>query len=143
MSTPGSKASFEGQGPMLLEAMCHGNSTPVELPLSKDNNDLLIADWEPLLDILMNELRPVADRASIFHTSMAETILQQARQARTAHGVSKIGLSGGVFQNRALTEQAVALLENDDFKVMLPEAVPVNDAGISFGQVIEYGMRNE
>jgi len=137
-----SEASFEGQGPMLLEAMCHGNSTPVELPLSKDNNDLLIADWEPLLDILMNELRPVADRASIFHTSMAETILQQARQARTAHGVSKIGLSGGVFQNRALTEQAVALLENDDFKVMLPEAVPVNDAGISFGQVIEYGMRN-
>ena len=35
--------------------------------------------------------------------------------------------------------QAVALLENDDFRVMLPEAVPVNDAGISFGQVIEYG----
>jgi len=52
-------------------------------------------------------------------------------------------LSGGVFQNRALTEQAVALLENDGFRVMLPEAVPVNDAGISFGQVIEYGMRNE
>ena len=74
---------------------------------------------------------------------MAETILQQARQARTAHGISDIGLSGGVFQNRALTEQAVALLENDGFRVMLPEAVPVNDAGISFGQVIEYGMRNE
>jgi hydrogenase maturation protein HypF len=138
-----SEASFEGQGPMLLEAMCHGNGTPVELPLSKDDHELLIADWEPLLDILMNELRPVADRASIFHASMAETILQQARQARTAHDVSDIGLSGGVFQNRVLTEQAVALLENDGFRVMLPEAVPVNDAGISFGQVIEYGMRNE
>ena len=128
---------------MLLEAICHGDSAPVELPLAKDDDGLLIADWEPLLDILMNEIRPVADRAGIFHASMAETILQQARRARTSHGVSEIGLSGGVFQNRVLTEQAVALLQNDGFRIMLPEAVPVNDAGISFGQVIEYGMRNE
>jgi hydrogenase maturation protein HypF len=134
-----SEASFEGQGPMLLEAMCHGNSDPVELPLSRDDNGLLIADWEPLLDILTDESRPVADRASIFHISLAETVLQQSRQARTLHGIDEIGLSGGVFQNRALTEQIVALLENDGFIVMLPETVPVNDAGISFGQVIEYG----
>jgi hydrogenase maturation protein HypF len=138
-----SEASFEGQGPMLLEASCHGNDSSVELPLSRDDNGLLIADWEPLLDILMNEIRPVADRASIFHASMAETILQQSRQARSSQGVSDIGLSGGVFQNRVLTEQAVALLENDGFNVILPETVPVNDAGISFGQVIEYGMRNK
>jgi len=137
-----SEASFEGQGPMLLEASCHDNASAVELPLSKDDNGLLIADWEPLLDILMNELRPAADRAGIFHASMAETILQQSRQARSAQGVSDIGLSGGVFQNRVLTEQAVSLLENDGFNVILPELVPVNDAGISFGQVIEYGMRN-
>ncbi|HAJ91975.1 MAG TPA: carbamoyltransferase HypF [Gammaproteobacteria bacterium] len=134
-----SEASFEGQGPMLLEDMCHGNDRSVELPLSQNDNGLLIADWEPLLDILMNEIRPVADRAGIFHASMAETILQQARQARSSQDVSDIGLSGGVFQNRVLTEQAVALLENDGFNVTLPEAVPVNDAGISFGQVIEYG----
>ena len=133
------EASFEGQGPMLLEAVSQGNGIPVELPLSRDEAGLLMADWEPLLDILMNEIRPVADRSTIFHASMAETILQQARQARTAHGVSEIGLSGGVFQNRVLTELAVALLENDGFSVTLPETVPVNDAGISFGQVIEYG----
>ncbi len=138
-----SEASFEGQGPMLLEAMCHSNSDAVELPLSKDDSGLLIADWEPLLDILTDASRPVADRAGIFHASLAETVLQQSRQARTLHGISDVGLSGGVFQNRALTEQVVALLENDGFNVILPEAVPVNDAGISFGQVIEYGMRNE
>lgn len=133
-----SEASFEGQGPMLLEAIGQRNGIPVELPLSRDEDGLLMADWEPLLDILMNEIRPVADRSTIFHASMAETILQQARQARTVHGINEIGLSGGVFQNRVLTELAVALLENDEFSVTLPETVPVNDAGISFGQVIEY-----
>jgi hydrogenase maturation protein HypF len=132
------EASFEGQGPMQLEAICHTNANSVELPLSKDEQGLLIADWEPLLKILMDDSCPVADRASIFHASMAETVLQQSRHARTLHGVSDIGLSGGVFQNRVLTEQVIVLLENDGFNVMLPEDIPVNDAGISFGQVIEY-----
>jgi hydrogenase maturation protein HypF len=137
-----SEASFEGQGPMLLEAMCFGELPAVELPLSKDNSGLLIADWEPLLDILMDASRPVAERAALFHASMAETVLQQSRQAHTLHGVDRIGLSGGVFQNRVLTEQAAALLANDGFSVMLPEDIPVNDAGISFGQVIEFGAKH-
>jgi hydrogenase maturation protein HypF len=137
-----SEASFEGQGPMLLEAACHGNNTPVELPLSTQDSGLLIADWEPLLEVLMDKSRPVAARASVFHASMAGTILQQARQARAAHGISDIGLSGGVFQNRVLTEQAAALLLNDGFQVTLPTDIPVNDAGLSFGQVIEYGANH-
>ena len=41
-----------------------------------------------------------------------------------------------------LTEKAVALLTAEDFDVFLPELIPVNDAGISFGQVIEYGYLN-
>ena len=36
------------------------------------------------------------------------------------------------------TEQAGALLENDGFQVTYPELIPVNDAGISYGQSIEY-----
>ena len=137
-----SEASFEGQGPMLLEAQCRADQAAVELPMSRDDNDLLVADWEPLLDMLLDTARPVAERAASFHASMAETLLQQARQARTAHGISNIGLAGGVFQNRVLTEQAITRLENDGFSVMLSDKIPVNDAGISFGQVIEYGMLN-
>ena len=57
---------------------------------------------------------------------------------RTA--VTHIGLSGGVFQNRVLTEQAASLLESDGFTLSIPEDIPLNDAGLSFGQVIEYGM---
>ena len=127
---------------MLLEAQCRADQATVELPLSRDDNDLLVADWEPLLDMLLDTARPLAERAASFHASMAETLLQQARQARTAHGISNIGLAGGVFQNRVLTEQAITRLENDGFSVMLSDKIPVNDAGISFGQVIEYGMLN-
>ena len=56
---------------------------------------------------------------------------------RKDRGVVRIGLSGGVFQNRVLTEQACALLTAQGFEVLMPRRLPVNDAAISFGQLIE------
>ncbi|MDH3830820.1 MAG: carbamoyltransferase HypF [Gammaproteobacteria bacterium] len=132
------KASFEGQGPMLLEALCHGSKTAVNMPLLQDDSGTWVADWEPLLEVLLDAARSGKERATVFHASMADTILQQARLARSAQDISEIGLSGGVFQNRVLTELAVSLLENDGFHVTLPQHIPVNDAGISYGQLIEY-----
>ena len=55
---------------------------------------------------------------------------------------STVSFSGGVFQNRILTEKAITLLSAEDFEVCLPELIPVNDAGISFGQIMEYGYKN-
>ncbi len=43
-------------------------------------------------------------------------------------------LSGGVFQNRLLTEGTAARLEAAGLRVLLNERVPANDGGISFGQ---------
>jgi len=137
-------ASFEGQGPMLLETACDGSVfSPVKLPLVRSETGLWLTDWAPLIPMLLDANRPVSERAAIFHTSLADTLLHQALQARAHHGVERIGLSGGVFQNRVLTEQAIALLENSGFQVHLPENIPVNDAGLSYGQVIEYGANQD
>ncbi len=42
-----------------------------------------------------------------------------------------------MFQNRRLTEAAVAALTDDGFTVLLHERLPCNDAAISVGQVVE------
>ena len=47
------------------------------------------------------------------------------------------GLTGGVFQNRRLTDTAQRLLEQAGFRVHLTDALPCNDAGIAFGQIVE------
>ena len=65
------------------------------------------------------------------------------KKFRQKHGVNTVSFSGGVFQNRVLTEKAMALLSADGFEVCLPELIPVNDAGISFGQVMEFGYKNK
>jgi hydrogenase maturation protein HypF len=133
-------ASFEGQGPMEFEALCGRPGDPIELELEKTGK-LLATNWEPLVAAMLDSALSVSARAALFHTSLAHAMLQQARAIRAEHGVHTVSFSGGVFQNRRLTEQATALLSDDGFKVCLPELIPVNDAGISFGQVIEYGFK--
>jgi hydrogenase maturation protein HypF len=134
-----SVASFEGQGPMRLEAASATDCAALELPLSRDKDGLWISDWAPLLPMLMSESRPISMRGGMFHASLAQVVLRQAQQARRQHGITLVGLCGGVFQNRLLTAQVIARLTEDDFDIAFPEQVPVNDAGLCFGQVIEYG----
>ena len=43
-------------------------------------------------------------------------------------------LSGGVFQNRRLLEGVAARLERAGLRVLVPERLPPNDGGISYGQ---------
>jgi len=132
-------ASFEGQGPMELEALCDKSGNHIDLTLEKSDN-LLITNWGPLVPLMLDSALSVSERASLFHASLAHVMLQQARTIRAEHGVNAISFSGGVFQNRVLTEHALTLLSGDGFEVHVPELIPVNDAGISFGQVIEYGF---
>lgn len=135
------KSSFEGQGPMLLEASVDGDAEPVALPLTADKIGVLRADWAPLLPVLMNTSASIAERAAIFHASLAQTLVKQAKALREKHGEFTVGLSGGVFQNCVLTERALALLAVEGFDARLPQQLPCNDAGISYGQIIETASR--
>lgn len=135
-------ASFEGQGPMLLEAACAENATAVSLPLSCDEQGVWRSDWSPLLPYLLDAQRSVSERAMGFHASLAKALLDQACKLREAHGAFTIGLAGGVFQNRILTKLAITLLHEHGFDVRFGERIPCNDAGISFGQVIEVACRD-
>jgi hydrogenase maturation protein HypF len=132
-------ASFEGEGPMRLEAAAaHAEGRAFALPLERDAAGIWRADWSPLLPRLTDNAIPVAERAASFHLSMAQALVDQAIQLRMQTGISSVGLTGGVFQNRLLAEAAIVGLEAAGFAVHLPQRLPVNDAGLSFGQVIEF-----
>ena len=134
-------ASFEAQGPMMLEALNARPGQAIPLPLEEDSEGVLRTDWQPLLGMLSDDSRAPEERAGIFHASMAGAILAQARSARERVGITQVGLSGGVFQNRVLAEQVIALLNDEGFTVRLPLALPCNDAALSYGQAAEIAAR--
>jgi len=136
-------ASFEGQGPMWLENLAEhcASDTVIELE-NRTHGELLISDWSKILPMLMNAELDQAQRARRFHLSMAHVLLEQSRWARRQSGCEVVTFSGGVFQNHLLLETAVDWLRRDGFRVHVPATLPVNDAGISFGQVVEFAARN-
>jgi len=132
-----SVASFEGQAPMYLEAAASGNGRVVPLPLTRDAAGVWRTDWALLLPMLLDERESRVSRAASFHASLAAALVAQAETLRNETGTTRIGLTGGVFQNRLLTETVFDLAQAAGFSVFLPERLPCNDAGLSFGQLIE------
>jgi hydrogenase maturation protein HypF len=130
-------ASFEGQGPMELEHVAADGCSAIPLPLAADAQGVLRSDWAPLLDVMTDGARPAAERAGIFHETMAQALLDQALRIGEATRFDAVGLSGGVFQNRRLTERVVEKLTAAGIEVRLHRQVPANDGGLSFGQAIE------
>ena len=74
---------------------------------------------------------------------VSDGIVQVADRLRAQSGSSVVGLTGGVFQNRRLTEAALAGLSSRGFEVLLPVQLPCNDGGLSYGQVADFIGRND
>ena len=136
-----SHVTYEAQGPMCLESLCRERGEQLKLPLNKSQDGICRTDWEPLLSMMTDGRRNAAWRAEAFHSSMALAVLEQARRIRQEARIDQVGLCGGVFQNRILTEQAVTMLEDDGFRVYLSTELPCNDAALSFGQAAELAAR--
>ncbi len=122
---------------MCLEALCEGSGPAIPLPLSRDPSG--VWRWTGRLSCRRCSMAnaPLRRALIVFHASLAQALCDQARAVREGTGVVRVGLAGGVFQNRTLTERVQALLISAGFEVLIPEHLPINDAAISFGQLIE------
>ncbi len=122
---------FEGQAAMLLENEIGSLRTEEAYPLTA-------GDWAPLIEKVLIDKRegvPVPAIAARFHNALVNWIVEVA----TKVGEKQIVLSGGVFQNRYLTERAAALLESGGCTVHTHQQVPPNDGGIALGQAVMAG----
>jgi len=128
---------------MQLEAIAERLTHHGALPRVMSVGPPWLIDWQPLLPLLLDEAAPLALRAGVFHQILADTITALALRARKQHLIHTVGLSGGVFQNKLLTERVCEQLQQHGFTLKLSRHVPCNDGGIAFGQVIEYLYRQE
>jgi hydrogenase maturation protein HypF len=119
---------FEGQAAMLLENEIGSLRNEEAYPLAS-------GDWVPLIVEVLRDKReglPVSRIAVKFHNALVNWIVEVATKSE----LKQIVLSGGVFQNRYLTERAAAMLESRGFVVHTHRQVPQNDGGIALGQVV-------
>ncbi|HEC42532.1 MAG TPA: carbamoyltransferase HypF [Bacteroides sp.] len=70
-----------------------------------------------------------------FHNTMSTIILETVLGISKDHGIKKVALSGGIFQNRYLSERIENQLQEKGFEVLVPLQLPANDGGIALGQL--------
>ena len=148
---------YEAQGPMELEAAADAagsasglgasdsgslalfqeRSSGISLPTERDADSLWRIDWGPLIPRLLDEDLTVAERAAMLHAALAEAAVTLAARIHRERPFDAIGLAGGVFQNRRLTEELRARSKRRGFDVRMARQVPMNDGGLAYGQVIE------
>ncbi len=141
------KVSFEGQAAMELEyAIRSGieSSYPFDITEKEEFHPHMspccIVDWAPMVLAILEDVQDGRDIGYIstrFHNTLSEIIIDIS----SLLGIEKVVLTGGVFQNRYLTERTYKRLKEEGFKPYIHQRVPPNDGGISFGQVVVAAAR--
>jgi hydrogenase maturation protein HypF len=72
--------------------------------------------------------------AARFHNGVAAVVAAVSHRLQREHGLRRVALSGGVWQNRYLLERTMKLLEREGFEVYIHRYVPANDGGLALGQ---------
>ncbi len=134
------RATYEGQGPIELEACAAGvplGSVPgYDLDVDVDGG-LVVVDPAPLVSRVVAEhdaATPVALISAGFHDGLGRGLADAAVTLARRHGLETVALSGGVFQNARLTEVVARAVTEAGLEVLVHERVPPNDGGISIGQ---------
>lgn len=137
--------SFDGQAGMALEALAETAATPELLPYRVQPGAPFQLDPAPLLLGLLQRLQAGESAASLaraFHASLAAAVVDGCDLIRQDCGLDRVVLSGGVFQNRLLTELVYTFLARSNFSVFIHRLVPPNDGGIALGQAVIAAKRS-
>jgi hydrogenase maturation protein HypF len=128
-----SEVTYEGQAAIELEAACdltERGAYPMPGLDARETIAALVADVRAGVHVGRVAMR--------FHRGLALA----TAAAIEAVGVPLAVLSGGVFQNRVLLELTSAELERRGLRVLVPELLPPNDGGISYGQAAVAAARS-
>ena len=138
------EVAYEGQAAIELEALAEtAPKTRDPYPYTlKERDGRLVLDFGDLLRQLVSEVQNDQPRnllARRFHQSLAAASGAVCEQIRAATGLERVVLSGGVFQNRLLSEELCHILEQNNFQVFTQRLMPPNDGGLALGQAIIAG----
>jgi len=134
-------ATFQAEGPMRLESLT-GTGCLESYSFKTGLTICFDETIRGIVDDIINDVEKMTI-ATKFHNTIILAIFDSVNAIRNKSGISKVVLSGGVFQNRYLSEGTMDLLLKNNFEVYSHSTVPANDGGIALGQLAVASKRRE
>ncbi len=132
------KIDFEGQAAMQLE-FCATDYLQ-KFPEASDNpysftvNAQGVIDWQFMISAIVADLKNNLVREQIawrVHT----TLIKMIHTLVERFTIKTVVLTGGCFQNYLLLSKSIESLRQKGYNVYWPQKVPINDGGLSLGQL--------
>ena len=133
------RASYEGQGAVLLEAAADAHERGEYAFGFIDDAGVAVFDWRGAVRELEREYSggaPVSRCAARFMNTLISAACAQLERASRATGLRRVVLSGGVFQNAYIMRRLPERLRSAGFEVYTHSRVSTNDEGLSLGQLM-------
>ena len=156
------EATYEAQAAIELEAaaarqlQCCADVAPLPFAIHENNAGEMLIDYRPAVIAALESLdaaslHPLAFAAELspelavhpavqalaagFIAGVARAFTQAASIASQHESLNRVVLSGGCFQNKLLLEAVLDMLRAAGLEPYTHSAVPMNDAGVSLGQL--------
>ena len=146
------RISFEAEAAMQLEAAAVraqplSEPTPYAFDLPSETSPWPhVISWHRLLGDVCRDVAadvPPPIIAHRFHEAVANLVVDLARGTHrllasrlSGTPLRRVGMTGGVFQNRLLCELTLSKFDRAGFEPLLPTRLPANDGGLSLGQAV-------
>ena len=138
--------SYDGQAPIELEALAETSEDEGNYRnriLSNDEKPLQL-DFSAMFPAILHDLEAGISTAALarrFHASVAQASVETCIRIAGDTGLDRVVLSGGVFQNRLLSEMVYTGLVEQGLQVFTHRLSPPNDGCIALGQAAIAGWK--
>lgn len=133
----GETNKYEAMIPMHLESIAEKSEKGYYETIIKFSHTSIL-DIMQIIQNIIDDIKNGIDKSIIsakFHNTITKIVVDITKYLKQNYNISTVVLSGGVFQNRFLLERTLNELNNHGFNVYINEVYPINDGGISAGQV--------
>jgi hydrogenase maturation protein HypF len=144
------EVNYEGQAAIELEALATDAGAakvaePYPMPLLDEAEGPIVLDARETVRAIRADLESGAAAGTIaarFHAALTASTVDACARLGERLGIGTVVCSGGVFQNRTLTEGVVSGLRAAGLRVLLPIELPPNDGGVAYGQAAVAAARS-
>jgi hydrogenase maturation protein HypF len=129
---------FEGQAAMELEMLAEKTANEI-YDYKWESQEIYQIKTEPIIRGIVDDMQiglSPSEISSKFHRTLIKMFTRLCSLIREDTGLSRVVLSGGVFQNSILLKGLIKALKEENFQVFTHSKVPTNDGGISLGQAL-------